>query len=1001
MTVFRPFTRAAFRVLQHYWSHRVAGAAPRVLQYFEVWKELHKNTVNITEEGWRAIEGMMSTMGVTLRRNNRSDREMALFAIQTYLSLLIRAVTLNKLGQSPVNIGDFKNLLRQFRNIIQPSIFEWVFEAVDDQSLPSGLRRDLENALNAMLTILASVNLLAASFDFFREIYQNILPREIRKTLGEFYTKDDIVEEVLDAAGLTRDEILKLYNDWRQGGDAGRSVKIVDPACGSGTFLIHTIRRIFDAVGCVPDVVRFIEENVIGVDINPFAVDMARMNFAIVLTEEMVSRCKSFPLISKIPILWADSLTKIKYEKMVTNLGYYTIDVPSLSKLVGGPIKVPDPASFYNIEALIDDIVNAVIHGRSFNDFVNQLISRPPSSGVAQNLSWYTNILQSLYDCISRIYKSGNHRQIELLKNSLKVASLINSCRYVIGNPPWVRIHKISDSVRKVLKSEYKFYGKDAEYDPKFKRTKIPFRSQYDYSMAFVERGLEFLVEGGVLSYVITSKITQTTYAGKLRNTLLNETTILRIIDYSLYPVPLFVDVVNYPLIIAVRKEQPQGDHKVKVTLYNTRGDRRDFAQKQKDLPLHINDGKSPWVIAPPQIIQVLRKIQASGSRLGDIYEVMRGVVTGCNQLYIVSSEVRKCVGGVAEVVLEDGSTILIEEFLIHPMVRGEDVDPFSYTVNNYIIFPHDPATMKPLWDPAQKEVIKAILEASGRKVKVGSTGNTLIYECEIPAAQIEQAIKLLARRGFNVSQMTPHPAYACYEITRQNAGRLRIIISPLNGRKTRVYVEGLYIPGAPHATRHFLANLERLVKRDDYKPSLPPWTIFRASIKKKGVKIAWQEIAKFFEACVLPAKKRINLCGKDCDRELIPIQKVYFVREDDLLKGCKLILYLNSSIARALMKLIAWKARGGYYEHTSIAVGQIPIPDALRECEAWSEVLQELVYADPDEINDRLRRIYDEKREKLEQQLAEKLKLTLDELEQLKEFSRWLNQMDRSSQND
>ncbi|MCD6535607.1 MAG: N-6 DNA methylase [Thaumarchaeota archaeon] len=997
MTVFRPFTRAAFRVLQHYQSHRVAGAAPRVLQYLEVWRELHKNTVNITEEGWRAIEGMTSAIGVTLQRNNRSDREMALFAIQTYLSLLIRAVTLNKLGQSPVNVGDFKNLLRQFRNIIQPSIFEWVFEAVDDQSLPIGLRREFENALNAMLTILASVNLLAASFDFFREIYQNILPREIRRTLGEFYTKDDIVEEVLDAAGLTRDEILKLYNDWRrrQGGDANGSVKIVDPACGSGTFLVHVIRRMFDAIGCVPDIIRFIEETVIGVDVNPFAVDMARMNYAIVLTEEMVGRCKSSPLISKIPILWADSLTKIKYEKMVTNLGYYTIDVPSLSKLVGGPIKVPDPASFYNVEVLIDDIVNAVIHGRSFNDFVNQLISRPPSSGVAQNLSWYTNILQSLYDCISRIYKSGNHRQIELLKNSLRVISLINSCRYVIGNPPWVRIHKISDSVRKVLKSEYKFYGRDAEYDPKFERTKIPFRSQYDYSMAFVERGLEFLVEGGVLSYVITSKITQTTYAGKLRSTILNETTILRIIDYSLYPVPLFVDVVNYPLIIAVRKEQPQSDHKVKITLYNTRGDRRDFTQRQKDLPLHINDGKSPWVIAPPQIIQVMRKIQASGTRLGDIYEVMMGVKTSLNRAYIVS-EVKKCVGRVAEVVLEDGNTTLIEEFLIHPMVRGEDVDPFSYTVNYYIIFPHDPETMKPLWDPAQKEVIKVILEASGRKVRVGSTGNTLIYECEVPASQIEQAVKLLTHKGFTVSRISPHSAYACYEIMKQNAGRLKIIISSLNEKKTRVYVEGLYIPGAPYATRHFLANLEKLIKRDDYKSSLPPWAVFRTSIKKKGMKIAWQENAKFFEACVLPDVIRANVCD-NAAKQLIPIQTTYFIKEDEPSRRYKLVLYLNSEIARALMKLIAWKARGGYFRHISMAVGQLPIPDMLRECEVWSEVSQELVSAELDEINDRLRRFHEEKGEKLEQQLAEKLKLTPDELEDLREFSRWLNQMDRS----
>ncbi|RLG17578.1 hypothetical protein DRN63_02820, partial [Nanoarchaeota archaeon] len=124
-------------------------------------------------------------------------------------------------------------------------------------------------------------------------------------------------------------------------------------------------------------------------------------------------------------------------------------------------------------------------------------------------------------------------------------------------------------------------------------------------------------------------------------------------------------------------------------------------------------------------------------------------------------------------------------------------------------------------------------------------------------------------------------------------------------------------------------------------------------------------------------------------------------IKEDEPSRRYKLVLYLNSEIARAIMKLIAWKARGGYFRHISMAVGQLPIPDVLRECEVWSEVSQELVSVEPDEINDRLKRIHEEKGEKLEQQLAEKLRLTPDELEQLKEFSRWLNQMDRSSQDD
>jgi hypothetical protein len=45
----------------------------------------------------------------------------------------------------------------------------------------------------------------------------------------------------------------------------------------------------------------------------------------------------------------------------------------------------------------------------------------------------------------------------------------------------------------------------------------------------------------------------------------------------------------------------------------------------------------------------------------------------------------------------------------------------------------------------------------------------------------------------------------------------------------------------------------------------------------------------------------------------------------------------MNSDIARSLIKLWAWSARGGYYRHTSYSMGLLPIPKALVNDTLWS----------------------------------------------------------------
>jgi type I restriction-modification system DNA methylase subunit len=95
-----------------------------------------------------------------------------------------------------------------------------------------------------------------------------------RKAMGEFYTNDRLVDEVLDNLGYVGEDVLV-------------DATLLDPTCGSGTFLFHAIRRFIQSgeeAGLNDlQIARGVGENINGIDLHPFAVAMGRTNFLLAL----------------------------------------------------------------------------------------------------------------------------------------------------------------------------------------------------------------------------------------------------------------------------------------------------------------------------------------------------------------------------------------------------------------------------------------------------------------------------------------------------------------------------------------------------------------------------------------------------------------------------------------------------------------------------------------------------------------------------------------------
>ncbi|MGH3830959.1 MAG: N-6 DNA methylase [Pseudonocardiaceae bacterium] len=147
----------------------------------------------------------------------------------------------------------------QIGGVIEADFFDWIVH------VPGGERfiKDLARRLTRFAWG-------EVQYDVMKVLYESIIPQVIRHRLGEYYTPDWLAEEI----------VAECVND-------PLSERVLDASCGSGTFLFHAVRRYVSAAESVgrpgSEIVREIGEHVIGFDVHPVAVTLARVTYSIYL----------------------------------------------------------------------------------------------------------------------------------------------------------------------------------------------------------------------------------------------------------------------------------------------------------------------------------------------------------------------------------------------------------------------------------------------------------------------------------------------------------------------------------------------------------------------------------------------------------------------------------------------------------------------------------------------------------------------------------------------
>ena len=192
--------------------------------------------------------------------------------------------------------------------------------------------------------------------DVLRTLYQGLIPAEQRKAFGEYYTPDwlaaMLAERIIDDAWIEQ-----AMAQYLVGNHPVQGVGILDPACGSGTFLFHAARRILNSdplrAANVTEVQKtdFVAKMVNGIDIHPIAAEISRATLLRALPAEPSGGVNALQVYQGDALIYSRRNLSLSYNP---DLPFYTITSPG-GTVISIPLAFAQSAAFgQNISRLVD-----------------------------------------------------------------------------------------------------------------------------------------------------------------------------------------------------------------------------------------------------------------------------------------------------------------------------------------------------------------------------------------------------------------------------------------------------------------------------------------------------------------------------------------------------------------------------------------------------------------------------------------------------------------------
>ena len=509
--------------------------------------------------------------------------------------------------------------------------------------------------------------LLGKVFENLLGAYNPETKETARNQSGSFYTPREIVNYMVDESLIAylgnNDFVRSLFsydftfdkaksNEYLKIADKLKAVKILDPACGSGAFPMGLLNRIIDILERISpneDIYELklsvIENCLYGCDIQSIAAQITKLRFFI----SLICNCKKdaskpnfgIPTLPNLEtnFVSANSLIAKKKEDRQLNL-FKSEEIESIKKELHQIRHLHFSAKSTSTKhrlrekdlALREELIELLSDENNFaSDDAKQLAEWNP---------YDQNDTSSFFD-------------------PEWMFGVADGFDIVIGNPPYIQLQNNGGELAKLYEGCGYFT---------FARTG-------DIYCLFYERGWQLLKKDGHLCYITSNKWMRAGYGEKTRDFFANKTNPLLLIDFA--GVKIFESATVDTNILLISRSNNQ--HKTTCAITNKQNkdsvkNLSDFVQQQNSV---CDFGSSDsWVVLSPIEQSIKKKIEAVGTPLRDWnINIYRGVLTGCNEAFIINTEKRDEI--LANCQTDDERTRTAE--LIRPILRGRDIKRYGY----------------------------------------------------------------------------------------------------------------------------------------------------------------------------------------------------------------------------------------------------------------------------------------------------------------------------------
>ena len=509
--------------------------------------------------------------------------------------------------------------------------------------------------------------LLGKVFENLLGAYNPETKETARNQSGSFYTPREVVNFMVDESvvaylgdsplvrSLLSDEFVYESSkaaEYKRIAAKLRSIKILDPACGSGAFPMGLLNRIVDVLEKIsPEAslyqlkLALIENCIYGIDIQSIAVQISKLRFFI----SLICDCEKddtkpnfgIPTLPNLEtkFVCANSLIDKQTEDSQGNLFEDPRIQETKDKLIelrNEHFRAKSASQKRRLREKDDELRKFLAKLLAEND----MASRADAEQMARWNPYDQNASSEFFSA----------EWMFNVKDGFDI---------VIGNPPYIQLQNNSGELGKL-------------YAPCGYQS---FASTGDIYCLFYERGWQLLKKSGHLCYITSNKWMRAGYGEKLRSFLATKTNPQLLIDFGGVKVfesatvdtniLLFEKGANaHKTLCAVTNKQNKDSLKQLSVFVQQQGSYCDFS------------GGDSWVILSPIEQSIKRKIEAVGTPLKDWdINIYRGVLTGYNEAFIISSEKRDEILSNCKSEEEKKRT----DELIRPILRGRDIKRYGY----------------------------------------------------------------------------------------------------------------------------------------------------------------------------------------------------------------------------------------------------------------------------------------------------------------------------------